>query len=88
MWLLVRLAFFALTLVPPGVGDGSATPHPAGVIVLSAFLSVAEWRRRSESAFWRNFGVSLHMMAAIALATAIAGEIIIFAVVRYVIPHR
>ena len=88
MWILVRLAFFALTLVPPGVGDGSPAPHPAGVIALSALLSVAEWRRRTESAFWRNFGVSLKHMVFVALAAAAAGELLLSVVVRYVVSHR
>lgn len=87
MWLLVRLLFFAVTLVPPGVGDGGATPHPMGVIFLATLLSVAEWRRRSESAFWRNFGVSLQQMTGIALTASAACEILLYIVTEHVIPH-
>lgn len=87
MWLLVRLAFLAVAVVAPTGPTDAFAPPPAGIVLLAAFLSVAEWRRRSESAFWRNFGVSLHSMAAIALAAAVVGEILLYTVVRYVIPH-
>jgi hypothetical protein len=86
MWLLVRLVFIAVTRVPPGVGDGSATPPPAGVILVAAFLSVAEWRRRGESAFWRNFGVSILQMIGIALTAAAACELLLYLVTEHAFP--
>jgi hypothetical protein len=81
MWLLVRLVFLA-------VGRGAAVPHPAPVILLAAFLSVAEWRRRSETAFWRNLGVGVRPMIVIAIAAAMTGELLLHIILRYVLPHR
>jgi hypothetical protein len=84
MWLLVRLMFLAIA---GAGGEVKAVPHPVGVILLAALLSTAEWRRKRELAFWRNLGVGLRRMIAIAITAAVAGELILSIGLRYVVSH-
>ena len=82
MWLLVRLVFLAI-----GVANSAVVPmSPLAVAGLTTLLCIGEWRRRREGAFWRNLGVGVRTMIAIALSAAMIGELSLI-LLRSVIPH-